>query len=84
MKDQLHAGDFVLPSLLEEAGKKAGDLIILSRPATSTESSHTSGAYVNYGDVPEEPEEPVELSIRSIRLLPASTRICSLRAMTVP
>lgn len=60
VKDQLHAGDFVLPSLLEEAGKKAGDLIILSRPATSTESSHTSGAYVNYGDVPEEPEEPVE------------------------
>lgn len=60
VKDQLHAGDFVLPSLLEEAGKKAGDLIILSRPATSTESSHTSGAYVNYGDAPEEPEEPVE------------------------
>ena len=60
VKDQLHAGDFVLPSLLEEAGKKAGDLIILSRPATSTESSHTSGAYANYGDAPEEPEEPVE------------------------
>ncbi len=53
--------------LLEEARKKAGDLIILSRPATSTESSHTSGAYVNYGDAsegravdPVDPTDPCE------------------------
>ena len=45
-----HKGDYTLPSYLEEAGRKAGDLLVLTTLADETESdsSKTVGAYATF------------------------------------
>lgn len=49
-----HAGDYTLPATdnLNEAMRKAGDLIVLTRLADESESSTTSGAYATYASQP--------------------------------
>ena len=49
-----HDGDYTLPATdnLNEATRKAGDLIVLTRLADGSESSTTSGAYATYASQP--------------------------------